>query len=287
MQIPLFENETVKHLCNRYFDTPMQYAPSASNYEAGKNRRETTIKYVARFGTICQTFTSWLYGIRRPLALEHLNKLVKENLLSCVKTHRSPDGRAYVLTHSGAKFAEELLCQQVYFRSQGNPELLVNQNTLMHDLICQFVVAKGIQSKNNYDQPTPLWDGFMSEREFKRLYTENSVRNVDALVREPDGTITAIEIEHSFKNKAARQTILQKYARGLNQGIYQKIFLFSHDHRIFSDIKRFHEQLFEELPNRYDKKTKQPILTHKDVDSLQSNIVYRTKFCDEISEIFY
>jgi hypothetical protein len=265
----------------------MQYDLDVSNRYTGINRIETTVKYIARFGVICPRFITWIYGIRRPLALEHLNKLIKAELVSCVQTHRSPDGRAFVLTHNGAKYAEELLSQQIYFRSQGNAELLINQNTLMHDLICQFVIARGIQNKNCEGYPSPLWTGFITEREFKRIYKDNSVRNVDGLVIEPDGMVAAIEIEHSFKNKAARQTILQKYAQSIRQGVYQKIFLFSQDQRIFDDIKRLHEQLFCELPNRYDKKTKQPILSETDVERLKSAIVYRTKFCEEITNIFY
>ena len=99
--------------------------------------------------------------------------------------------------------------------------------------------------------------------------------------------VSAIEIEHSFKNKIARASILQKYAQGLNQGTYQKIFLFSQDQRIFDDIKRLHEQLFTELPNRYDKKTKKPMLSEADVEKLQTAVIYRTKFCDEIKALFY
>jgi hypothetical protein len=274
-------------LCQRYFDMHMQYGGCDSNKYTGIQRLETTVKYIGRFGVTCPIFIGWLYGMRRPLALEHLNKLTKLGLVSCVQTHRSPDGRAYVLTHNGTKYAEDLLGQQLYFRSQGNPELLINQNTLMHDLICQFVLARGIQNKNSDGSPAPLWTGFVTEREFKRIYTDNGVRNVDGLVIEPDGMVSAIEIEHSFKNKTARQTILQKYTLGINQGIYQKIFLFSQDQRIFDDIKRLHEQLFTELPNRYDKKTKKPMLSEADVEKLQSAVIYRTKFCDEIKALFY
>lgn len=273
-------------LCQRYFDMQMQYVMGVSNKYTGIDRIETTVKYVARFGVICPRFITWIYGIRRPLALEHLNKLIKAELVSCVQTHRSPDSRAYVLTYNGAKYAEDLLSQQIYFRSEGNPALQINYNSLMHDLICQFVVARGMQNKNSENQPAPLWTGFVSEREFKRIYTDNAVRNVDALVIEPDG-VASVEIEHSFKNKIARASILQKYAKGLNLGIYQKIFLFSQDQRIFDDIKRLHEQLFTELPKRYDKKTKQPILSQSDVERLQTAIVYRTKFCDEITNMFY
>ena len=287
MQNSLPVKTKILPLCQRYFDMPMQYSADASNKKTGVQRVETTVKYIGRFGVTCPSSIGWLYGIRRPLALEHLNKLVKLGLVSCVQTHRSPDGRAYVLTHSGTKYAEDLLGQQLYFRSQGNPELLLNQNTLMHDLICQFVIARGIQNKNSDDYPAPLWKGFVTEREFKRIYTDNDVRNVDGLVMEPDGVVSSVEIEHSFKNKVARASILQKYAQGLNQGIYQKVFLFSQDQRIFDDIKRFHEQLFTELPNRYDKTTRKPMLSQADVERLQTAIVYRTKFCDEITNMFY
>ena len=57
--------------------------------------------------------------------------------------------------------------------------------------------------------------------------------------------------------------------------------------QIFDDVKRLHTQLMTELPKRINKKTQQPFMTHEDAELLQSAIVYRTKFCDEITALFY
>ena len=126
----------------------MRYQPSSSNKHLGKIRLNCTMMYVARFGLTCPTFISELYHIRKTQALEHLNRLVKLQLLDKVISHRSVDHRVYVLTHSGARHAEQLLQQQVHFRSTSHPAKQVNLNTLMHDLICQFVMAAGIQNTN-------------------------------------------------------------------------------------------------------------------------------------------
>jgi len=269
-----------------YLFMPMKYCLGINNNQIGKARRALTIQIVSRFGLTSPTIIAWLYGIPHRLALEHLNKLVSEKLLSLVITHRSLDGRVYVLDYAGAKLAEELLSVAVYFRS-GEPSLRVNQNTIMHDLMMQFILLKGIHKQTKEGVDNPLWYSYVTEPEFKRLFKSHDVRNVDGIALEPDGAITAVEIEHSFKTKAARQTILQKWCYGLNQGYYQKVMLFSQSQKIFGDIKRLHGQLFDELPTRFDKKTRQPILSLADVETLKQAIVYRTIFCDEITEVFY
>ena len=129
--------------------------------------------------------------------------------------------------------------------------------------------------------------GIVTELEFKRLFKSNDVRNVDGIIQEANGSLAAIDVEHSYKNKQSREKILLKYLHGLKHGYYAKIFLFSQSTAIFDDIKRFHNQLFEELPNRFNKQTKQPILTKNDAELLKSSIIFRTKYCDAIMNLFY
>lgn len=278
---------------SRYFDINMHYEPGANNYQKGINRAKLTTLIVIRLGIIAPVIIRWLYSISQHQALEHLNKLTKEGLLQVVKTHRSPDGRVYVPTYNAAKFAEDMMGIEVYFRSQSNPALMFNHNNVMHNLINAFIMLKGINNRNTDGTLNQLWQGFITEPEFKRLATEKDIRSVDGLVKELDecdgkiGGVISIEIEHSFKNKNTRQQLLLKYLYSLKMGYYKKVFLFSHSQQIFKDIKRLHEQLFEELPDRFDKKTRLPILTNSDVELLKSSIIYRTKFCEEITELFY
>lgn len=56
---------------------------------------------------------------------------------------------------------------------------------------------------------------------------------------------------------------------------------------ILDDIKRFHNQLFIELTEVRSSKTKQPLMSVSDVQLLKKAIVYRTKYCDELTEMFY
>jgi hypothetical protein len=269
-----------------YISMPMRYVHGANNNQIGKSRRALTMKLVARFGLISPTIISWLYGIPHRLALEHLNKLVSERLLSLVITHRSIDGRVYVLDYAGAKYAEELLSVAVYFRT-GEPSLRVNQNTIMHDLMMQYVLLKGINNQTRDNRDKPYWHSFVTEPEFKRLFKSNDIRNVDGIALEPDGTTAAIEIEHSFKTKAARQTILLKWLYSLKHGYYSKVMLFSQSLHIFNDIKRLHEQLLEEMPTRFDKKTKLALISLEDAELLKTKIVHRTALCDELTKRFY
>jgi len=281
------DNGNILNDYSKYLSLLMYFERGVNNNITGKRRRELTIKLVARFNIISPLIIRWLYGISRHQALEHLNKLVKENLLIMVQTHRSPDGRVYTLSYDGAKYAEEVLSMQIYFRSAKNPALNINQNSILHDLICLYVSMRGIQNTLASGIRSSLWSGFVTEIEFKRLFKSHEVRNVDGILKMNDDSYIALEVEHSFKNKNAREQILQKWLYAIKNGYYSKVFLFSHSLAIFYDIKRFHKQLFEELPNRFDKKTRQPILTDSDVELLKSSIIYRTKFCDEISELFY
>ncbi|MGS0827994.1 hypothetical protein ACVBIO_19610 [Shewanella sp. 0m-8] len=269
-----------------YISMPMHYKIGTSNNQIGKDRRVLTMKIVTRFGLTSPAIIGWLYGIPHRLALEHLNKLVSEKLLSLVITHRSIDGRVYVIDYTGAKYAEELLSVAVYFRA-GEPSLRVNQNTVMHDLIMQYVLLKGVHNQTKDKVAKPYWYSFVTEPEFKRLFKSNDVRNVDGIAIEPDGAVAAIEIEHSFKTKAARQTILLKWLYGLQHGYYDKVMLFSQSLQIFNDIKRLHSQLYEEMPTRFDKKTRQVLLSQEDAELLKARIVHRTVLCEELTKTFY
>jgi len=192
-----------------------------------------------------------------------------------------------VPTYTAAKFAEELMGIDVHFRSNKNPSLQFNQNNVMHNLINAFVMLRGIHNYHSDETYAPMWTGFITEPEFKRINNLSDTRTVDGAVLLPDGSIAAIEVEHSFKNKTARQVILLKYLASLSNRDYSKIFLFSQSVKIFDDIKRLHEQLFTELPERYDKKTRAPLLSESDAELLRASIIYRTKLCSEIEKMFY
>ena len=271
----------------RYFDIDMRYCAGANNHQKGVNRTRLTVLIAIRFSIVTPGIVRWLYDINHRLALEHLNRLEKDGFLRVVKTHRSPDARVYVPTYTAAKFAEELMGIDVHFRSNKNPALQYNQNHVMHNLINAFVMLRGLHNYHSDETYAPMWNGLITEPEFKRINNLSDTRTVDGAVRLPDGSIAAIEVENSFKNKTARQVILLKYLASLKKGDYSKIFLFSQSVKIFDDIKRLHEQLFTELPERYDKKTRAQLLSESDAELLRASIIYRTKLCSEIEKMFY
>ncbi|NMP79788.1 hypothetical protein HHE92_08265 [Pseudoalteromonas arctica] len=282
------ENDnTYTHQYQRYFNINMRYQKGANNYLTGINRAALTVIIAVRFSVTAPVIIRWLYNISQPQALNHLNKLVDDKLLTMVHTHRSPDGRVYIPTYTGAKYAQEQTSIDTYFRSKSNPALQVNHNHIMHDLMNTFIALRGLHNHTSDGVYRPLWTGFLSEPEFKRLYNQSNARIVDGIAVLPDRTVVAIEIENSFKNKSTRQTILLKYLASLKAGHYQQVFIFSQSTQIFDDIKRLHTQLLTELPERINKRTQQPFMTHNDAALLQSAIVYRTKFCDEITALFY
>ena len=285
--INLETNNTLHTHYPRYFDIDMRYRAGANNHQKGVNRTKLSVLIAIRFSIVTPGIIRWLYGINHRLALEHLNRLEKDGFLRVVKTHRSPDGRVYVPTYTAAKFAEELMGIDVYFRSNKNPALQFNHNNVMHNLINAFVMLRGLHNYHSDETYAPMWTGFITEPEFKRINNLSDTRTVDGAVLLPDGSIAAIEVEHSFKNKTARQVILLKYLSSLKNGDYSKIFLFSQSQQIFNDIKRLHTQLFEEMPQRFDKKTRAQLLSESDAELLHSSIIFRTKLCEEINEMFY
>ncbi|WP_412972956.1 hypothetical protein [Glaciecola sp. MF2-115] len=272
-----------------YLDIDMRYTAGRNNYETGKLRRKYSMMICGRFKFIAPVLIKPVYNISHRLALLHLNKLVEEGYLAVCRAPSFIDGRVYVLTYLGASYASQLLQTTIQFRSESNPSRQLNHSTLYHDMMNAYVLLRGVNNYNKDGEYQPLWDGFVNEREFSSIYTSNTTRTVDGLVREisKDQTIVALEVEASFKKKAARKTILLKYLEGMNAGIYKKVFMVSQHQKIFQDIKRFHSQLLAELPQIYDKRTKQPVLTNADVLVLKKSIIFRTKFCDELQNTFY
>ena len=277
-------SENIISQYQRYFAVDMQYRHGSNNQQIGKSRREFTLKIVGRFGMTSPLIIQWLYCITKAQALVHLNKLVQQELLEVVPTHRSPDERVYILSRSGALFAEQLTEMPIYFRSTSQPELRVNLNTLYHDLIMQFIVLLGMpQSSTGNTQSQDIWNGFVTDTEVRRLSKSAKWRNVDAIVHESDGSITAVEMEHSFKQLPTRKAILLQYLQDLNNGYYQKVMLFSQKTEVLNDMKRINANIIEFL-----QATKSPErITEQDAARLHQALVYRTKYCEEIRQRFY
>ncbi|WP_231616749.1 hypothetical protein [Pseudoalteromonas sp. NSLLW218] len=187
------------HQYARYFDINMRYNPGANNYQKGMKRTALTVLIAVRFSVTAPVIIRWLCNISQPQALNHLNKLVDEKLLTMAPTHRSPDGRVYIPTYSGAKYAQEQTSIDTYFRSKSNPALQVNHNHIMHDLMNTFVALRGLHNHTSDGVYRPLWTGFLSEPEFKRLYNQSSARIVDGVAVLPDRTVVAIEIKTHLK----------------------------------------------------------------------------------------
>jgi hypothetical protein len=144
----------------------------------------------------------------------------------------------------------------------------------MHDLILMYCCM--LKEDEEY-----LWDGFITEIEFKRIFPANDIRNIDALVKS-EGKLIAIECENSHKPKKNHEMNLVKFCHSLKEGIYQKVFFVSPLERVLADAKRFHTELLNELPLR-----KNPQISQEDVEILKNSLIYRTKFCQPLSDLFY
>ena len=272
-----------------YFDIDMHYKKYKNRRQQGQVKLEWTIKYAMRFGFVSAIVCAEVWQTNRAKTLEFLNKLVGMGLLQTAKTIRAADGRIYVLTYAGAQYARELTQIDFPFRSTSEPIHQVNQNSIMHDSILSLVLALGIQNSNTEGTPNPLWKAYLTELEFKRLFPSNDVKNVDALVLLNNNEVAAVEIEHSFKRKQQHEQSILKFKTAIfgEQKLYDKVFLIVASTKIQQDTQRFYQQLLSEMPIRYDKKTKLPLLTEAEAEILKDKIIIRTKFINLISDKFY
>ena len=275
--------------CQTHFDIDMRFKKSTNAVHRGREKKCLAILLAARYGFVSAITCEAIWQIKRHKVLESLNKIVKQGLLSIAETDRAADGRIYVLTHSGARFASDLMRIDIPFRSAQEPITQVNQNAIMHDSIMSFVLSLGLQNKTKDGTPKPLWDGYLTEVEFKRIHTSSNIKNVDALVQLANGEVAAVELEASFKRKQQHEKTLLKLRDAMlgENRLYDKVFIIPCSQKINNDTQRFHKQLFEEMPQRYDRKTKQPLLSETEANKLQEKIIYRTKFIDPIEQTFY
>ena len=273
----------------RYFDIEMFYPKSPNYRQRGKQKLKFALLNAARFGFVSPLVCEEVWQTPRHKTLAFLNKMVSNGLLLSAKTSRINDGRIYVLTYAGANYAKEIIRLDFPFRSTSEPIQQVNQNAIMHDAILSYVITAGIQNCDANGNHKPLWKAIITEIEFKRLYPSNDVKHVDAVALLNNGSIAAIEIEHSYKRKEQHQKSILKFKEAMlgNEKLYEQVFLVVASNKIHADTKRFYEQLLEEMPNRINKKTKQPMLTLAEAEYLKDHIIFRTKFVDGINRIFY
>lgn len=272
-----------------FFEVDMYYDPTLSHKVKAKRKEEIAITLAARFGFVSAIVLTSVFGIQRHKVTEFLKRLCDQSYLIKVNTKRSADGIVYVLTYTGAQYASDIMRHDIPFRSKASPIEQINQNTIMHDSILQFVLMYGIQNKTTAGQHAPLWQGFVTEKEFKRIYPSNSVKNVDGIVLNSDCSVAAIEIEGSYKNKAKVENTLLKLKDNMlcQPPLFDKVFFVGSSNKIFEDSKRFQSQLLEELPNRYNKKTKSIYLTTEEALKLKDKLIFRTKFTEQIKQLFY
>ena len=194
----------------KYFNLDMRFHKSTNPVLRGRQKKYLALLLAARFGFVSAITCEAIWQIKRHKVLESLNRIVKEGLLSIAETDRAADGRIYVLTHSGGRFASDLMRIDIPFRSAQEPITQVNQNAIMHDSIMSFVLSLGLQNQTKDGIPKPLWDGYLTETEFKRIHTSTKIKNVDALVQLANGEVAAVELEASFKRKQQHEKTLLK-----------------------------------------------------------------------------
>lgn len=273
----------------RYFEIDMSYEKEGlSDRQIGRRKIEICMLLAGRFGFVSPLVLEHTFALQRTKVLQLLNRLVGQRLLKKVTTPRARDGVIYVLTHAGAQYASDLMQVDVYFRSTRDGFQGINQSAIFHDSILQFVLMAGIQNRDANGHPRALWKSFITEKEFRRLYNDNT-KHVDGLVISPDNSVSALEIENSYKTKAQRKATLLKLNQHLTQPnkLFDLVFYVCSSDKVLSDLKRFNNQLLEELPELYSKKIRGYELSQEQANMLEEKLIYRTKLTQVITQTFY
>lgn len=276
---------TNTNVYQRFFEIDMLYKFWLSPKAKGKEKLRIALLVAARFGFVSAITLTWLFKIKRYKVLEFLRRQVEAGYFKKISTIRAADGVVFCLTHSGASYASELMGFDIYFRSSEN----INMNSIVHDSIMQFVMLAGINNYNSEVKHKPMWSGVVSENEFRRCYPSSSVKQVDGVVLNADGTVACVELENSYKRKSQTQQTLLKLKDAMlgSPKLYDKAFFIGSSDKVFQDTQRFQSQLLEELPNRYNKKTNSNYLTTEEALQLKDRLIFRTKFTEQINQLFY
>jgi hypothetical protein len=211
MSVSQVSTSTNLDMINQYFEINMRYQHGANNIEIGESRAKLTIIITARFGMSSPTILAELYSISVRQAREHLNKLVCKGLLLKVETVRSIDKHVFLCSRIGKMWCEELTAVNTPYKHFKDPTNAINQNNIMHDLSCTFLMMRMLQEKSSNQANKSVYSGMLSETEFKRILTQSEIRNVDGLLVQYEGnerTVIALDYENSTKLKAKRQVIL-------------------------------------------------------------------------------
>ncbi len=269
----------------RFFEIDMLYKFWLSPKLKGTEKLRIVLIVAARFGFVSAITLTWLFKIQRYKVLEFLRRQIEAGYLKKVNTIRAPDGVVFCLTHCGARYASELMSFDIYYRSSES----INMNSIVHDSIMQFVMLAGVNNYNANSNHQPMWSGFVSESEFRGCYPSSSVKQVDGVVLNCDGTVACVELENSYKRKSQTQQTLLKLRDAMlgSPKLYDKAFFIGSSDKVFQDTLRFQAQLLEELPKRFNKKTKSPYLTEQEASELRDKLIFRTKFTDKINHLFY
>lgn len=264
-QIETFQNLPTHHLIPPRIE---------NSYNCGKAREDAVLATTARFGLSSKTVIQDAFGLSREAVNKLINKMRKRNLILTQRTFGNTDNQFYILSSEGIRQAEFLLNTELQLKADLSR---VNERNLIHDLCTQMVMLDLIKSK----QVTKI----VTERELRLCldHKGNDKRIVDGLVFKGSDWI-AIELETgNSKNKQKqeiRKPILDKYLQQieLDDGLYQRVDLYSHRQRFLTQIEKANKQLIE-LPSNNFSSTQQELV--------KSRLHYKSAHCVKLFELLY
>ncbi|RYV01139.1 hypothetical protein SOPP22_16415 [Shewanella sp. OPT22] len=245
-----------------------------NSYNNGKARDQSVIMITARFGLSSKTVIQDVLELSREAVNKLINKMKKRSLLLTQTTFGNTDNQFFILTSEGIRRAEYLLGTELQLKADLSK---VNERNLVHDLCTQLVMLDLIKSQQI--------DSMVTERELRLCldHKGNDQRIVDGLVRKKQQWI-AVEMETgNSKNKQRQQVrkpILDKYLQQINldNGMYQRVELYSHRHRFLTQIEKANKQLIEMPSNNFTVAQKELVITR---------LNYKAAQCSKLFELLY
>ncbi|MFY8300514.1 hypothetical protein AAEU28_17245 [Pseudoalteromonas sp. SS15] len=218
-----------------------RYITTTSTKARHQAKLLSLLDWIQRWGYTSPAVLQALWGLDKSVINRMVRRYVREELIAEVPVYSCRDKRVFILKPEGLRTIESF--HQAEFKYNTKPSSFPIK-TLTHDLMVQYLVAKGCCEGN--------YRFFINEAEQGKDGTGKK-RRLDAIVYNC-GELQGIEVECSSKTIPYRLDIIRRYRSAIvEEQKVSKILMFSHKRRYLRDAERIHDKLFADVDNNLDR----------------------------------
>lgn len=199
------------------------------------------LDWICRWGYTCPAVLTELWRLDKSVINRMVRRYIKEGVITEIPVYSCRDKRVFILKPAGIRLLEEFHQQEMNYRTKASD---FPKKTLNHDLMVQYIVAKGCRSGQ--------YKFFINESEQAKDGTGKK-RRLDAIVFDGE-SLLGLEVESSSKTIPYRLDIIRRYQTAIQEEKkVSKILMFSHKRKHLRDAERIHNKLFDEPKNKLDR----------------------------------